>query len=1073
VSASQPDRTAERPRWLGATVLTALAYAAVGLMALGLAIPPAYASPLYPSAGIALVAVLVFGWRVSVGVALGALAVNLTTAAMRNGIAISAMWIPLAIAVGAALQALAGAWLVKRFIGANNTLGEPRDIGLFFALGGLLACVVTPSLATLALHLGGALEPGGKSITWLTWWVGDALGVLIGAPIALTLIGRPRNEWAPRRLTVGLTLLLSTGFIAISIAVVAHWDRERAEVSAAREADDAMLSLQAQMQEPLHALEALRGVFRASEDVNRAEVRRATETWLKTGKLAAMGWSLRLPRNEVAAFEAQVRASGQASYRVFDRAPPPGAQPLGADAEVVAIRYIEPELQNAPALGVNANSIPAARQAIAEAARSGMPAATAGFQLTQDQGLVKQVGTVIYAPVYREEGQGTLPDPARLRGVVFVTLRVDTIMRTVLPEASRKLSLCLLDKAPGVAFSRLAGPESCDRWSSAEALSRRFAFAGRDLELRVHARAQTAPRLTGANAWMFALVGLLAASMLGALMLTVTGRTRRIEAAVQARTLDLQTEVSDRKRAQAELQESEQRFRSILDHVPIGVVFVDVDGRVRQANPRFCEMLGYDEATLLTMHTADYTHPDDRMTDVRMAQGLIENKFPMYRLHKRCITRDQRTLWVQATVSLLRDPQGQARYIVGAVEDITEHLRLQEAESARELAEASNRAKNNFLSRMSHELRTPLNAILGFAQLLEFDRKQPLAPEQRPWVGQIQQAGWHLLEMINDVLDLSRIESGNLRLESAPVPLADLIDGALAMVKADAEKRRISLTTRLEPPGLAVLGDATRARQVVINLLSNAVKYNVDGGAIQIAAVRRGTDSVDLSITDTGVGMTAEQQASLFTPFNRLGRERGAAQGTGIGLVISKSLAELMGGTLQGCSAPSGGMTFTLTLPRADAHIDADATATPRLRQAEASPTSDYGPKRVVYVEDNETNVEVMRGVLARRPQIEMAACPDGASGLAEIRSQQPDLLLLDMHLPDTDGLAVLRALRADPATAALPVVAVSADALPQQVQAALAAGAVAYLTKPVVVPELLKVLDDCLMAPRQGAALD
>jgi signal transduction histidine kinase/CheY-like chemotaxis protein len=423
-------------------------------------------------------------------------------------------------------------------------------------------------------------------------------------------------------------------------------------------------------------------------------------------------------------------------------------------------------------------------------------------------------------------------------------------------------------------------------------------------------------------------------------------------------------------------------------------------------------------------------------------------------------------VWVQATVSLLRDSNGKPRSIVGVVEDITEHLKLEEAERAREAAEASNRAKSDFLSRMSHELRTPLNAMLGFAQLLELDSRNPLTPAQRPWVGQIQQAGWHLLEMINDVLDLSRIESGNLRLQVETLNLTELLDASLAMVDGEAQQRRIAITTEFGAGTSTVLGDATRVKQILTNLLSNAVKYNSDDGRIHIASQLAGTDTVEIVVTDTGLGMTPDQLSELFQPFNRLGRERSTQQGTGIGLVISQRLAELMGGSLHAQSVEGQGSAFVLALP---CSTDPD-TVRSDLDALTPEP-AEYHRRLVHYVEDNETNVEVMRGILAQRPQVEMQVSITGLDGLAAIRANRPDLILLDMHLPDISGMELLRHLKADPQTGAIPIVVVSADALAQQIAAAFEAGCTHYLTKPVSVAELLGVVDDLLdrMETRYG----
>jgi CheY-like chemotaxis protein/anti-sigma regulatory factor (Ser/Thr protein kinase) len=348
--------------------------------------------------------------------------------------------------------------------------------------------------------------------------------------------------------------------------------------------------------------------------------------------------------------------------------------------------------------------------------------------------------------------------------------------------------------------------------------------------------------------------------------------------------------------------------------------------------------------------------------------------------------------------------------------------------------------------------------MLGFAQLLALDRRHPLASQQQPWVAQIQQAGWHLLEMINDVLDLSRIESGNLRLQIEGLALGQMVDATVTMVAAEAQRRSIAISTELAAEASRVLGDATRVKQILTNLLSNAVKYNRDGGRVVVTARLRASDRVEITVTDTGVGMSPEQMAQLFQPFNRLGRERSAQQGTGIGLVISQRLAELMGGSLRARSSSGQGSSFVLTLPRA---VDPDTVRSEV--GSLALPEPGYHRRIVHYVEDNETNVEVMRGILAQRPQVELDVSVTGLDGLVAIRNRRPDLILLDMHLPDISGLELLRHLQTDPDTRAIPVVVVSADALDKQIEVAIEAGAARYLTKPISVAELLGVVDDLL----------
>ncbi len=1038
---------------------TALAYLLLALPSLQLAIPPSFASPLYPPVGVALAATLVYGRGGAIGAGLGAFLANVSLMALRDNISLGGLLVPAIAGVGAGLQAWVGAWLVRRHAPHPQAISEPRDVAVLVVLGGAVASLTSCSIATTALFAAGIVPRAEVVTTWLTWWAGDTFGAMITTPVVLTLIGRPRADWATRRTTVGLPLALATLMMALGIVRMARWDDERLRNAFERDAASAAAVLDTRLREPLMALEALRGVFLASGEVTRDEMHRASEAWVADGRLVALGWYEVMSRAQVPAFEAAVRAEGLPQFRVFDRSELGNGTP---PEPVIAMRFIEPMPGNLGALGVNLQSVPAARAAVERSTAEKAPIASTGFALAQIPEGQDRTGVVVYRAIARSDGATDRSEASALRGVVFVTLRPGPLLATTAASAPDYLGLCLIDTDPAAKIPRLAGDAGCETQAAAGKgmllHTHDIEFAGRHWTLRVRARATEVPESGSGNAWLFSMACLLGAAMLGALLLVVTGRARRIEAAVQERTAALQAEVHERERAQAALRDSEQRFRNILNTAPIGIIYTDLEGRVKQANPRFCELSGYSEDELQTMTVAQYTHPDDVREDIALSQALVRGEVPMYRRQKRCVTKDGRTMWVQSTVTLLRDEYGQARRIVGVVEDITEHLRLLDAETARERAEAANRAKSDFLSRMSHELRTPLNAMLGFAQLLELDRNAPLPDHQRPWVAQIQQAGWHLLEMINDVLDLSRIESGNLKLHVEPIDLSSLLNTSLAMVHTEAKRRGLTVSTELAEGTGVLMGDATRVKQILVNLLSNAVKYNNEGGRVHIAARLRPHDTVEIAVTDTGLGMTAEQLGELFQPFNRLGRERSAQEGTGIGLVISQRLAELMGGSLRVRSIAGEGSSFILTLPQAvepdtvPSHLDPMLTASP-----------EYHQRIVHYVEDNETNVEVMRGILAQRPQVVMEVSGTGAEALQAIRARQPDLILLDMHLPDMNGYELLEALKADPDTEAVPVVVVSADATARQIEMALLAGARLYLTKPVSVTELLAAVDEVL----------
>jgi signal transduction histidine kinase len=449
--------------------------------------------------------------------------------------------------------------------------------------------------------------------------------------------------------------------------------------------------------------------------------------------------------------------------------------------------------------------------------------------------------------------------------------------------------------------------------------------------------------------------------------------------------------------------------------------------------------------------------------DRSQLEGMLEGRIEKQNRRKRYVRPDGQIVTAELNVVLLRDEQQQPRQFISVIEDASERIRMQEALGSAEAAEKASKAKTEFLSRMSHELRTPLNAMLGFAQLLRVDPRNPLNDAQRQKVEYIERAGSHLLAMMSDVLDLSRIEAGSLPMNLTAVPVPALLDEAAAMVSNQAATAQLQLTLNKPDAPLLVQADQVRLRQVLLNLLSNAIKYNQPGGRVMLEAMPVDNQLV-FTVTDTGRGLRAEQLDHLFEPFNRLGAERTAIEGTGIGLVIVKRLLDLMGGRIEVSSTEGQGSSFRVWLPQASPHDSTSPWQAPAIDGGPAGLRGEpqLGQRTVLYAEDNAVNVEVMRQVMRMRPQWHLEVATNGQMAITMAQAHPPDLLLLDIHLGDMSGLDVSDTLAHSPATASIPRVALSADAMPDQIQQAHERGFVAYLTKPLDVARFLNLLDSC-----------
>jgi len=533
------------------------------------------------------------------------------------------------------------------------------------------------------------------------------------------------------------------------------------------------------------------------------------------------------------------------------------------------------------------------------------------------------------------------------------------------------------------------------------------------------------------------------------------------------------TDNTARKQIEAERGKLDQRLRdqqfytrSLIESNIDALMTTDPSGIISDVNKQMELLTGCTRDEQIGAPFKNY-FTDPVRAEAGIRRVLSENKLTNYELTARA--RDGRETFVSYNATTFHDRDRTLQGVFAAARDITERQLLDRAlqetnialESAKSAAEKANLAKSDFLSSMSHELRSPLNAILGFSQLMDTGPPPP-SPAQKESIDQILQAGWYLLELINEILDLSLIESGRLSLSPESMSLAEVLDDCQAMIEPQAQKSGIRMRFPTSGNPHYIKADRTRVKQVLINLLSNAIKYNSAGGTVEVTCDANAQGRVRVSFRDTGMGLSSEQLAQLFQPFNRLGQEAGAEEGTGIGLVVCKRLTELMGGSIGVESTVGVGSVFWIELIAADAPQPVTRGGA-QGASAHVPIQSGSGQRTLLYVEDNPANLLLIEKLIARRPDIRLLTATDGNRGIEIARSARPDVILMDINLPGISGIEAMQILANDPATAKIPVVALSANAMPHDIARGLSAGFYRYLTKPIKVDELLHTLEDAL----------
>jgi len=546
---------------------------------------------------------------------------------------------------------------------------------------------------------------------------------------------------------------------------------------------------------------------------------------------------------------------------------------------------------------------------------------------------------------------------------------------------------------------------------------------------------------------------------------------RRMLHDLRVHQIELEMQNEELHRTQAELDIERERYFDLYDLAPVGYCTISAAGLILQANLVGATLLGLPRGALLNQPISRFILQADQDVFYLLGKQLIGGGAAQS-CELRMVRKDGVKFWASlvATTALAIDGAPVMRIVLT---DVTGRKQFEKSQqessvalrSAKATAEKANLAKSEFLSSMSHELRTPLNAVLGFAQLMASGRPPP-SDAQKLSIDQILKAGWHLLNLINEILDLSMIESGKLTMLQGSMSLGEVLQDCKAMMEPQALEHGIQMTFPHIGDLFHVRADRNRVKQVIINLLSNAIKYNRPGGAVVVQCAVSGGNRVRISVKDDGAGLAPEQLARLFEPFNRLGQDNGSEEGTGIGLVITKQLVELMGGAIGVDSKVGVGSVFWIELPTANslesAHGGSSQVGPSGPDHLEAPASARH--RTLLCVEDNPANLALVEQLIARRSDLKLLSAINGNMGVQLARLYRPDLILMDINLPDISGFDALKILRTDPATAHIPVVALSANAIPIDIEKGIQAGFFCYLTKPILVNEFMETLDTVLL---------
>lgn len=881
--------------WWKEIVLLAVLYFLFGRAALLLAIPPGYAMAIYPGAGLALGAVLIGGYRLTLGVMLGSLCVNLWIGHQSLGtVSQVAVGIASGIAVGAGLQAAFGAWLIRRFIGYPAKIDSNLSILGFMLLAGPIASLISASTGIGTLYGFSALNRDQSLENWMTWWVGDALGGLIITPICLILFGQPAKLWRSRRLNVLLPLLITWALMTGAFLYVRQWEQKQYALEFRAAAQRVSNDLQTRLDYHVEVHRNVVNLFLSSENVSRRQfLSFVAQPLSANAAVQAIEWAPRVLDARRAAYEQQMRDEGFLQFAIGELH---GGQVTSAVRrdEYFPVSYVAPLRGNEAVLGLDLAADLSRRQTIADARDGGMPIASEALKLVRPK-TGEKVSCLLVSALYDKTRPAITKEQRRgaTNGLVASVVQVGDVLNNLLSDEDKRQIVFRL-KDGNAAADALAYVDTLRGNTSAPLFQSTLSFGGRELVFAAHPLAAYYVAHKSWAAWGTMVGGMMFTCLVGMYLLLVSGKSYDVEALVVERT--------------KELHDSEQRLHTILDNAAEGILTFDANGVVLLDNHAARQLLAYGDGGLLGFAFGalfqDQQDQQDRQ-DQKKALELqdiapSENGGRLFR-EMLGLRRDGSVFDVGLSLATLWRGQ-QILYIV-IIHDVTEKKRVE-------------RLKSEFVSSVSHELRTPLTSIRGALGLVAGGALGSIPAPAQKLIQLANDNAERLSILVNDLLDFERMEYGGMLFKMEPHKLFDLVLKVIEANQGYAKKFSIQLVLQnARDEGWRVRVDANRFNQVMSNLISNGIKFSLPQGRVEIR-IDAAADEVSVWVTDHGIGIAESFQKRIFDKFSQAdGSVTRKYAGTGLGLSLAKSMIEKMGGRIGFDSVEGEGARFYVALP--------------------------------------------------------------------------------------------------------------------------------------------------------------